>query len=342
MIKNAFCISFIILTLSGCTDLLLGPTPSLSHTAIFDELWHDFDARYALFEVHHVNWDSLYNLFRPHVTDNMADSVLSKTIDTLLRSLHDPHVGFSTFNSNYNYGEPYLDSAASFDFYKVSSFYLGASASVTGYGHIFYGFINDSLAYIYLPSFDESSDTYGWAAQFDSVLIKLQLAKGLILDVRSNQGGTQANFISIASHFFSASHDVMHIQERNGPKHSDFSSVEVQSISPVGIQYKKPIVLLTDRFTLSAAEWFTLAMKTLPNIVRVGDTTSGAFSPRLDRELANGWIYSLSIEKVTDINGNSFEGRGIPPEVTIHLPPHYRASFSKDTTLDKAIEILSK
>jgi len=331
---------------AGCTDLLLGSKPSTSPTAIFDEIWHDFDARYALFDVHNVNWDSLYQVYRPHVTDQMEDSILAKTIDTLLRNLHDPHVSFSAkINDKYfgsSYGEPYLDSAVGLNRPKVSSFYLKNTVRLAGYGQITYGIINDSIGYIYLHTFNESSQSYHWADQFGSVLDSLPSVKGLIIDIRSNGGGTQDNFVSISSHFFTKTQDVLFEKVRNGAKHDDFSTVGVINISPSGKIFIKPIVLITDRFTVSAAEWFTLAMRALPNVTIVGDTTSGAFSARLDRELVNGWLYSMSIEKVTDAKGISHEGIGVPPDITIHLTPQYNASYGKDTTLDKAIEILSK
>ena len=336
----------VIFVIAGCTDTLLGPVPPTTPTAIFDEVWKDFDARYALFDVRGVNWDSLYQVYRPRITDRTPDSVLAKTIDTVLRTLHDPHVGFGAYSHgeffNTYSGDPTLDSAVGFDFSTVSSFYLRGTAEETGFGEIMYGFIQDSIGYIYLPTFDQGSDNYGWTQYFDGVLDSLRTAKGLILDIRDNSGGTQGNFYSIASHFFTATRTLILNSLRNGPKHSDFSAAEAITIVPAAKVYTKPIVLITNRFTLSAAEWFTLAMKELPNVIRVGDTTSGGFSGRLDRELANGWTYSLSIEKVTDAKGISYEGRGIPPDITIHLPTHYQAAFSKDTTLDKAIEILRK
>src|SRR5579872_6449873 len=101
--KRIYFIIFIVASATGCTDLLLGPPPSTTPTAIFDELWHDFDARYSLFDVHNVNWDSLYHIYRPRIFDGMQDSVLAKTIDTLLLNLHDRHVGFSAYEGNKNF-----------------------------------------------------------------------------------------------------------------------------------------------------------------------------------------------------------------------------------------------
>jgi carboxyl-terminal processing protease len=341
----AHCLFMLLLSLSGCTEFLVEAPPLTTPTAIFDELWHDFDQRYALFDVNNVNWNSLYQFYRPRISDQMEDSVLAKTIDTLLRTLHDRHVSLYAYTTNkdysFRYGQDYLDSAFEFNFNNVSSFYLRNTAQLTGYGEIAYGKIHDSIGYVYLRTFDENSGDYGWAKFFEQVIDSLQKTKGLILDIRSNEGGTQANIISIASHFFEKQSTVFYTQLRNGKSHNDFTASEPVIISPSDKIYLKPIVLVTDRFTVSAGEWFTLAIKTLPNVTHIGDTTTGAFSGRLDRELANGWLYSMSIEKITDIDGVSFEGRGIPPDFTIHLLKDYY-SFGRDTTLDKAIELLSK
>jgi hypothetical protein len=37
----------------------------------------------------------------------------------------------------------------------------------------------------------------------------------------------------------------------------------------------------------------------------------------VDRSLVNGWIYRISPYRITDINGNCYEGIGLSPEKTI-------------------------
>lgn len=328
----------------GCVQALLGPVPSTEPPSLFDNLWNEFDKRYSLFGVHGIDWDSMYTHYHPFLSSNTSEATLIAIIDSLLFPLHDRHV---TFYANTNsgvydlhFGEHYLDSAVSFQFNIVSSFYLRQTAEITGYGKIIYGFINDSIGYVYLPSFDESSDSYGWANQFGDVLNQMKTVTGLILDVRGNSGGSQKNLISILSHFFSQRQSVLYTRLRNGPSHSDFSPPEALVISPSpNIIVSKPIVVLADRFTVSSGEWFVLAMKTLHNVRVVGDTTSGSLSGRLDRELPNGWTYSLSIEKITDVNGTAYDGRGIPPDVTVHQIRLAQGMVYKDSILDEAIKL---
>jgi C-terminal processing protease CtpA/Prc len=37
----------------------------------------------------------------------------------------------------------------------------------------------------------------------------------------------------------------------------------------------------------------------------------------LERSLINGWIYSVSVQKVTDMAGKCYEGIGISPEYEV-------------------------
>jgi C-terminal processing protease CtpA/Prc len=107
------------------------------------------------------------------------------------------------------------------------------------------------------------------------------------------------------------------VRTKNGTGRNDFSSPITHTIKPEGTRYTKPIVLLTNKQTISGGEWFTLALRSQPHVSHAGSTTAGAFSLSLERQLVNGWIYSVSVQKVTDMNGTCYEGIGIaPPTVT--------------------------
>jgi C-terminal processing protease CtpA/Prc len=80
-------------------------------------------------------------------------------------------------------------------------------------------------------------------------------------------------------------------------------------------------------------------MKVLPHVTFVGDTTSGAFSNQINRELPNGWGYSLSIGQWVDANGLSYEGKGLPPDVVVQNKKQDVVN-GKDEALEKPIELL--
>jgi carboxyl-terminal processing protease len=72
---------------------------------------------------------------------------------------------------------------------------------------------------------------------------------------------------------------------------------------------------------VSAAEIFTMAMRALPNVTHVGQTTRGSLSDQLTKRLPNGWRLTLSNEVYLDATGAAWEGIGIPPEVPIQVFP---------------------
>ncbi|MBS1903068.1 MAG: S41 family peptidase [Bacteroidetes bacterium] len=338
----------LVFVMTGCTDLLLGPQESAKPTAVFDAFWKEFDARYSYFDVFSVNWDSLYSLYRPRISNDMPDSALAATLDSLIVPLHDAHVSlYGAANGkqfSYNSNRRVSDSTFGFSENVVSSYYLGPSARLGGYGEVVYGSINDSLGYMHIGTFIDGDDSRGWADRFEYLLDSLRDKKALIVDIRGNGGGSVGNFRTLASEFIPTARPVLQVQFRNGPAHSDFSQPEPEVLSPKGKHpWTKPVALLTDRYSISAAEWFTLALRTVPSIIQIGDTTNGSFSGRLDRELANGWLYSMSIERVTDVNGISFEGKGIPPHIVVARPKITTTNrITNDVVLDRAIEELSK
>jgi C-terminal processing protease CtpA/Prc len=97
---------------------------------------------------------------------------------------------------------------------------------------------------------------------------------------------------------------------------------------------------LTNRYSVSAAEIFTLTMRALPNVTHMGDTTTGALDGPIARELPNGWLYRLPLGLTTDHNDICYEGLGITPEIQITNSPGAIEAGS-DQVLEAAISRLS-
>ncbi len=60
-----------------------------------------------------------------------------------------------------------------------------------------------------------------------------------------------------------------------------------------------------------------LALKVLPNVTLIGEQTYGIFSDTLDKELPNGWEFSLTNEQYLSAEGVSYEQIGIPPNIEV-------------------------
>jgi carboxyl-terminal processing protease len=58
----------------------------------FEYLWKTYDRNYALFEVKNIDWDALYNVYRPKVNSNTTETELFDIMSELLGNLNDNHV----------------------------------------------------------------------------------------------------------------------------------------------------------------------------------------------------------------------------------------------------------
>ena len=98
-------------------------------------------------------------------------------------------------------------------------------------------------------------------------------------------------------------------------------------------------MVLTDRYTISAGERAVMAFRALPQVTIVGDTTNGATSTMIGRELANGWNYSIATQKVKLFDNQSYEGIGIAPDIRV-INSLSDLANGKDAALEKALEVL--
>ena len=90
---------------------------------------------------------------------------------------------------------------------------------------------------------------------------------------------------------------------------------------------------------MSAAERAVMAFKTLPNLVHMGDTTNGAHSTKIPRELPNGWIYTVVTQQIEFFDGKSYEGIGLIPDILVENTAE-EMSAGQDKALEAAINQL--
>lgn len=82
-----------------------------------------------------------------------------------------------------------------FDENLLFEYYLGTNYWLTS--GIYYGMLPDTVAYMWYPSFSSGIGE----TNLDYVLALMRNAKGLILDVRNNGGGTLTNVPVLANRF---------------------------------------------------------------------------------------------------------------------------------------------
>ncbi len=312
----------------------MNDAPSEKPSETFEYLWKKVDQHYSFFNYKQVNWDSIYSIYQPQISDNMSEYKLFDVLFNMLSELKDGHVNLiSPFNvSRYEFD---LSAPNNYNERIIKENYISSKYYVTG------PFIHDyvknyNIGYIRYKSFSSTVSQY----DMDFILARFSHTNGLILDLRQNGGGSITNIFKILEHFVKNKTEVYRSYIKNGPEHNNFSEVQKAFITPNG-QYKytdKPIMVLIDRGSFSATSFFSLACKAIPNITLVGDTTGGGLGAPSGGQLPNGWTYRFSVTQTLSLNNENFEN-GVPPDVFSELN-ETDVLLGKDAVIDKAIELM--
>lgn len=325
-------IALAFIAFAGCKKVIFETEPKNNPEAIFENLWTTFKTDYAPFEERGVNWDNQYQIFRPQVNSSTSTEALKNIIKSMLRTLNDGHVSLTTPGENIFYSNIIIDQKIDdklFDLSLIKSNYLQNTFKENGNGLNTYGWIGN-VGYWHIGAIGENM------LVLDKILEFFSTAKGLIVDMRHNKGGDFTYAFSEFGRFTDQKRLVFRSKTKNGKGPNDYTAWYDWSISPSGEYFNKPIVLLTDRYTISAGERTVMAFKSLPNVIHVGDTTNGAIATKIGKELTNGWFYSIVTQKTLFQNGVTYEGSGIPPNEYIKNTV-IEMTNGHDKSLEKAI-----
>lgn len=332
--KPSTALLFILLIGSSCRKVFFKPEPESNPTALFEYLWQDFNHHYGPMNERKIDWQNVYMEYEPFVSDNISDDSLFSILSLMLAEFDDGHVNLiapnrKVFNSNFIRNNKIDDGLFNLD--NIKKNYLeGNFKSLDDNGYVYGTIRGYNLGYIY---FDYVADNFFVLNDF---LNQYAAADGIIIDMRHNQGGDFTFGFSAMQRLTDQKRLVFNSRTKNGTGPDDFTAWYDWHLEPGGNFFNKPIVVLTDRFTISAGERTVMALKTLPNAIQLGDTTCGAISTMIGREMANGWYYSIATQNTLMFDGKSYEGIGlIPDEYFKNRQEDVNAGF--DRLLEKAI-----
>ena len=299
----------------------------------FEVLWKIIDEQYCFLDYKQIDWDEVYDRYRPQITDGMPDEGLFEVLGNMLAELKDGHVNlYSPFNTA-RYWDWYLDYPRNYDEALVED-YLGRDYHISA--GLRFTILEDNIGYVSYTSF---SDGVG-EGNLDEMLLYLAPCNGLILDVRNNSGGTLTYADRIAARFTNERVLTGYIQHKTGPGHNDFSEPQPIYLEPSNsVRWQKPVVVLTNRHCYSATNEFVNAMNCLPLVTLLGDKTGGGSGLPFSSELPNGWSVRFSASPHLDANKQHIES-GIEPDIHVDMTDEDEAR-NIDTIIEAARQVIN-
>lgn len=347
--KN-ICYSLIVigtLSVTSCEKAFLEREPSTDLEAVFETFWTLIDENYCYFDEKNVDWDALYTLNRVKISNEDTDeNQLYIILAEMLDELRDGHVNLYRRNGGkykYNYKEGY---ETNFDWKLLYRNYLSNNATYKLDESFRYGII-DSILYLNITGFGSivvngKSDLNPITieAQFDELIAKYPYAKGLIIDVRDNGGGNTSNPDAILSRLIKESTITHYMRVKDGPGHDEFAEPYAYYVEPRLPYYNKQVVLLTNRSSYSATNYFASSMKLIPeNVKLVGGKTGGGGGLPITKDLPNGWIVRLPSAQMLSIDKQQIE-EGIEPDIAVDMTAEDMEK-GEDTILETALALFN-
>ncbi len=305
----------------------------------FDALWTILDEHYCFFEEKGIDWDAMYRRYSVKARNVITEEELFLVCAEMLDELKDGHTNLSSpFETSY-YRKWWSDYPQNYDARLIQEHYF--NFNYRSLNDIDYGILPENIGYIHYGSF-----AYGLGeGNIDHILAYFATCESLIIDVRDNGGGNLTNVEPLVRRFITERILAGYISHKTGPGHDDFSEPYAYYYEPADkgrIMWGKPIVVLINRSTYSAANDFVSVMKNLPNVTIIGATTGGGCGMPFSSELPCGWSVRFSASPMYDANGNLTE-MGIEPTEGCAVDMEPSAMLSgHDTILDFAISYLTK
>lgn len=194
--------------------------------------------------------------------------------------------------------------------------------------------LDDKIGYITINQFAETT-----ASQYETALEDLnnQGMERLIVDVRDNPGGLLTSVCDVLDSML-PEELLVYTEDKNGKK-SEYNATGTD-------QFDKPMVVLVNGNSASAAEIFSGALQDYKVAKLVGTTTFGKGIVQQIFNLSDGSAVKMTISKYYTPRGRCIHGTGLEPDVEVDLPDELKNQVSidksEDTQLQKAIETVKE
>lgn len=190
--------------------------------------------------------------------------------------------------------------------------------------------LEDGVGYLQITEFDEVTPDQFVEGMAD---LRAENIKGLIIDLRSNPGGSLQAVCDIARQLLPKG-TIVYTVDRDGNR-EDYTCDGTHEIDI-------PVVVLVNKYSASASEILSGALKDYGKATLVGTTTYGKGIVQRIFDLRDGTAIKLTVSNYFTPSGTNIHGVGIAPDVEIEFDADAYSEDRTDNQLDKAVEVLKE
>ncbi|WP_348620122.1 S41 family peptidase [Pedobacter lusitanus] len=345
---------------------------------IFDGFWNGMNRNYVMWDIDTTRWDNIYSIFSPVFSKlqikNRADRLLAAHyLRQMTRGLRDGHYSLQ-FNDpvlkdssiipadirlklrpdyHLSYQSDYFDQIAKRYLDKP---YYDADYNTDLQHPLRYkaGTIRQNILYFRLNSFSIfrafNSENGRMTALLDFVFrsIKDHNTKGVILDLRDNNGGDLQDLNFFAGRFIARplQYGSSRYKSSNNPFDYTLWMPAIITPMPESQEFKNKIVVLVNMYSISMSELITMALKALPNTTVIGERTYGANGLLTAEADLNGGSFNVgdfAVIKAASAmfkykDDHVYEGVGFPADIQVPYDESMALIYT-DRQLEKAISL---
>jgi carboxyl-terminal processing protease len=149
--------------------------------------------------------------------------------------------------------------------------------------------------------------------QVRAALERLQKAgvKGLIIDLRFNEGGVLDKAVETARLLIPKGHTLAKLVKRGGKEETLMSDA-----TPI---LSVPMVVLISDHTASSSELLAGALHDSLKAPLIGAHTRGKWSVQMIKQLPNGYVMKYTVAHFKDASGKGYEGVGLMPDIEVPM-----------------------
>jgi Peptidase family S41/Tricorn protease C1 domain len=323
-------ISFLFF-ITGCSDFLVNEPSSNLNINDFNSAWQIANKYYPFFKFKRINWDSLYAKYKPQAEAAKGDEIYN-VLYQMFSDLKDGHIEIITEGGFpvITYDWPRDIDRKAFSSNVVSS-YFTSPLKLAGENKYDYGITPNNVGYVYISTFSEGDNL--WYKDFDKIMGYFRTAKGIIIDVRNNGGGNSNTVDYMIARLIEKP------VTETWYRYFGINRVIINPANPTG--FNKPVAVLINGASFSAAESFPELLRQSSNATLIGDTTGGGGGTNDIYTLPSGKRLRIANGYFTRLDGTMVEWNGVLPDILIKQTEADITS-GHDIQLEYAINFLDK